>query len=118
MERRTNARFEVQFEARVTVASDRSHSVFGRVSDISSSGLCVVLPFQLAAADTVEIEIADSLLLGRVIYSTPNNSLFRTGIEATRVVLGATDLSSLLQRILSETLPEIPGLESTEAHFG
>ncbi|HXP84425.1 MAG TPA: hypothetical protein VN841_06880 [Bryobacteraceae bacterium] len=65
----------------------------------------------------MEIEIADSLLIGRVIYSTASNSLFRTGIEATRVALGATVLAGLLQRILMETLPEVPGIEATEAQF-
>lgn len=44
--------------------------------------------------------------------------LFRTGIEVVRVLLGPTDLSGLLQRALMETLPELPGLEPTEAHFG
>jgi len=118
MERRADERYQVQFEARVTAATDPSHSGVGRVSDISNSGISVGLPFQLAAGETVEIEIADSTLYGHVIYSQPENSLFRTGIEAIRVVLGPTGLSSLLQRVLMETMPEIPGLEPTEAQLG
>jgi hypothetical protein len=117
MERRTEERYSVQFEARVTAVGDQSHSAISRVADISNSGLSIGLPFQLAAGDMVEIEIADSTLYGNVIYSQPDSFLFRTGIEASRVVLGATGLSSILQKILVENLPHLQGLPA-EAHFG
>jgi hypothetical protein len=116
MERRVDERYQVQFEVRVTATGDRRHSAVGRVSDISKSGISVGLPFQLAADEMVEIEIADSTLYGHVIYSQPDNELFRTGIEASRVVLGATGLANILQRVLLENLPEIPGLEPAGVH--
>jgi hypothetical protein len=115
MERRSDERYKVQFGARVTVAGDRGQSAVGRVSNISNSGISVALPFQLAAGEMVEIEIADSTLYGHVIYSRPDDSLFRTGIEASRVMLGATGVASVLKRVLMETLPEIPGLEPASA---
>jgi hypothetical protein len=117
MERRSTERFQVQFEARVTAVFDRERSALARVLDISNSGVSVGLPLQLAPGEMVEIEIADSTLYGHVIYSQPDDSLFRTGIEAIRVVLGPTDLSNLLQRILMEATPGIPGLEPTGVHF-
>jgi hypothetical protein len=70
----------------VTVAGDRGQSAVGRVSNISNSGISVALPFQLAAGEMVEIEIADSTLYGHVIYSRPDGALIRTGIEASRVM--------------------------------
>jgi hypothetical protein len=118
MERRVDERFRVQFETKVTVLSDQGQSAFGRVSDISDSGISVDLPFLLAAGDMVQLEMADSTLYGYVIYSTPNDALFRTGIEASRVLLGATNLSGILQRVLMEAVPETPGLVPFEAHFG
>jgi hypothetical protein len=117
MERRADERYQVRFEARVTALGDQKHSAVGRVSDISNSGISLDLPFQLAAGDMVEIEIADSTLYGHVIYSQQDNLSFRTGIEASRVVLGATGLSTILQRTLMENLPEIAGL-STQGHCG
>jgi hypothetical protein len=78
----------------------------------------VVLPFRLTAGDLVELELADSTLYGHVVYSHPDNSSFRTGIEASRVLLGATNLSGILQRVLMEAVPETPGLVPFEAHFG
>lgn len=118
MERRADERHQVQFEARVTMVGDRERSAVGHVSDISNSGISVGLPFQLETGDVVQIEIADSMLSGHVIYSIysrPDDSLFRTGIEVSQVLLGATGLSRLLQRVLMETMPEIPGLEPAEA---
>jgi hypothetical protein len=118
MERRADERHQVHFEARVTAAGDQRYSAVARVSDISNSGISVGLPFQLAAGEMVEIEIADSTLYGHVIYSQPDNLLFRTGIEASRVVLGATGLSTILQRVLSQALPDMPGLEPVETYLG
>jgi hypothetical protein len=115
MERRGDERFKVQFETRVTVLGDQRHSALGRVTDISNSGISVELPFQLAEGDLVELEMADSTVYGQVVYSNHESPLFRTGIEASRVLLGGTELSSILQRVLLETLPEMPGLETSGA---
>jgi len=116
MERRADERFKVQFETRVTVLGDQRHSALGRVTDISNSGISVDLPFQLEAGDLVELEMADSTLYGQVVYSHKESSLFRTGIEASRVLLGGTELSSILQRVLMDALPEMPGLETSGVH--
>jgi hypothetical protein len=115
MERRSEERYQVQFGAKVTVAGDRGLSAVGRVSDISNSGINVGLPFELAAGEVVEIEIADSTLYGLVIYSRRDNSVFHTGIELIQVVLGTTEESGVLQKVLIETTPEIPGLEPISA---
>jgi len=117
MERRADERFsiEFQFEVRVTVTGTQRLSAVGQVSDLSNSGLSVTLPFQLTPGDLVEIEIADSVIRGHVVYSNPDQALYqtvyRTGIKASHVALGSTDLAGILQRILLETSPEIQGLE-------
>jgi hypothetical protein len=116
MERRAYERYKVQFEVKVTVIDEQAHSAFGHVADISNSGISVVLPFRLSAGDLVELELADSTVYGHVVYAHPDNSSFRAGIEASRVMLGATELAGFLQRTLMETLPAIPGLEA--AHLG
>ncbi len=116
MERRTEERYEVRFETKVTA---RGQSVSGRVSNISESGISVGLPFQLSPGDAVELEMADSTVYGHVVYSNKESDYFRTGIHASRVALGETSLSSLLQRVLIETLPLTPGLEPrSEIYLG
>jgi hypothetical protein len=116
MERRTEERFEVNFETKVIAAG---RSALGRVSNISESGISLDLPFQLSAGDPVQLEMADSTVYGHVIYSRPENSSFHTGIHANRVALGGTRRSSTLHRVLMETSPLIPGLEPpSEIHLG
>jgi len=113
MERRLHPRARVQFETRVTNLRTKQ-SVLGRTCDISESGISVVQPLQLAAGDVVELEMADSTLSGRVAYSNPEGKDFRLGIEVQSVHLGDSNLSSLLQRTLVETMPTLPGVEYAE----
>jgi hypothetical protein len=110
MERRLHPRARVQFETKVTNIQTKE-SVLGRTCDISESGISVVQPLQLAAGDVVELEMADSTLAGRVAYSNPEGTEFRLGIEVQHVHLGDSNLSSLLQRTLVETMPTLPGVE-------
>jgi hypothetical protein len=71
----------------------------------------------LTPGDPVRVEMADSVLSGHVVYSNPEASMFRTGIEVREVQLGTTDLSHLLHRTLNEVMPDAVGLERIEAHL-
>jgi hypothetical protein len=110
--------FRIQFEARVTKLGNGAHSACGRVSEISQSGISVDLPLQHAPGDPVQLEMADSVLSGHVVYSNPVSSWFHTGIEVERVRLGVTALSHLLQRTLIEAMPGTPGQEPSDTCFG
>jgi len=80
--------------------------------------MSVLLEQPFAPADLVELEIADSILAGRVVYSNPEKSLFRVGVEIQKVQLGNSDLSNLLQRTLMEAMPSVPGVEQEiQAHL-
>ena len=116
MDHRFRDPLRIQFEARVAKMSEPEIFAVGRVCEISESGISVTLPLQLAAGDLVQVEMADSVLLGHVLYSNQEGSLFRTRIDVEKVRLGTTGLSHLLQRILLESMPGIPGLEPTETH--
>lgn len=116
MDRRLHERIVVQFEAKVTTVNNLE-SACATVSDISQSGISVGLPMQLAPGDKVRVEMADCLLSGHVVYSNSEGSSFRTGIDVDQVQLGASELSQLLQRTLSEVMPGTPGLEYQEAYL-
>ena len=118
MDHRFRDPLRIQFEARVAKISEPEIFAVGRVCEISKSGISVTLPLQLAAGDLVQIEMADSVLSGHVLYSNEVSSLFRTGIDVERVQFGTTGLSHLLQRILLESMPGIHGLEPTETQPG
>ena len=113
MERRLHPRAQVQFETKVTDLQTHQ-SGLGRTCDISESGLSVMQSFGLAEGDLVQLEMADSVLTGRVAYSNPEGAEFRVGIEVHRVQLGHSNLSNLLQKTLIETMPTLPGVEYAE----
>lgn len=117
MERRQHQRNQVHFEAKVTSLTTRARSSMGRVSDLSKSGISVVLPLQLEPGESIQLEMADSVMVGRVIYSNPESLLFRAGIEVERVELGASSLADLLQRSLMQSMPGLPGLEPAETRL-
>lgn len=83
----------------------KDQSVQGRLEDISESGMCLILPCELAPEELVRLETADCTLFGHVIYSTFARDAFRTGVEVERVLLGTTDLSDLLRTALQDTMP-------------
>jgi len=118
MERRLHPRTEVQFEAKVTNLKTLQQSCLGLVCNISEKGISVLQPLQIAVDDLVQLEMADSVAVGRVIYSKPEGVQFRIGIEMQKIEIGNSDLSSLLRRTLIETMPGIPGVEYAETHFG
>lgn len=114
MERRLHTRTEVQFETKVTSLENKK-SCFGHTCNISESGISVVQPMQLAPDDRIELEMADSVAVGRVVYSNPEAAQFRIGIELQRVQIGNSDLSNLLRRTLMDTMPTLPGVEYADA---
>src|ERR1700748_3851584 len=116
MDRRLHPGTQVYFEAKVMNRKTRAHSAIGEICDIPEKGISIMLPLLFEPADVVEIETADSVLVGRVAYANAEASLFRTGIEIQNVQLGNSDLSNLLQRTLMESMPTVPGVEE-EVHF-
>jgi hypothetical protein len=116
MERRLHPRTEVQFETKVTSLKTRQ-SCLGRTCNISESGISVVQPLQFAPDDLVQLEMADSVAVGRVVYSSPEGAQFRVGIEVQQIQMGGSDLSNLLRRTLMETMPSVPGVEYVGTHL-
>jgi hypothetical protein len=110
VERRFDHRHLTDLDAHITRLTHPAWSGLGEVSDISSSGLCVRAPFELAAGDVVQLEIADSNLFGIVAHASPEGTAFRAGIEIQRVLIGGTDLSRVLHLALRRVLPSVPGV--------
>ena len=118
MDRRFDQRYPTSLNARVTALREQEHSCSGDVSDISKSGIGRSIPLQLSPGEQVRLDMAKSVLYGRIAYSAPEGMLFRTGMEVYRVVLGGTDLSDVLQTILRQEMPRLPGLEQPEIYWG
>jgi hypothetical protein len=118
MDRRIHPRLAADFNVAVTSLNPAESVCSGRVVDVSPSGLCALLPLELATGTLVKLEIADSALFGHIIYSNRESAAFRTGVAVERVLLGGTDLARLFERSLREALIAVPGLEPSEARLG
>jgi hypothetical protein len=118
MDRRLHKRYCTDFDVCLTII--QTGELFGPfpVSDMSVSGIGIVLPVQIAPGDTVKLEIGDSTLFGHIVYCNPEGSQFRIGIEVQQVLLGGTELSMLLRRVMGEAMPDVPGLMPSEIHLG
>lgn len=97
---------------RVTDLARPEHGGEGRITDISASGMGMIVPFELSPSDILQLDVDDSRLFGFVVHAKPEGSGYRVGIELQRVLIGGTDLSRLLHQTLQSTMPELPGVAS------
>jgi hypothetical protein len=118
MDQRLKPRYPATFDAVVAPLDDPANASAGRVVDISEGGVRVLLPVVLQPGTVVRMNIEESVLFGHVIYATPQEDQSQTGIEVERVLLGEGDVSQLLQAVLMETMPELPGVQPSSAYHG
>ena len=105
VDRRLHNRALADLDVEVVRITIQDQSVPGRLEDISESGMCLILPCELAPDEIVRLETADCTLFGHVVHSTWQRNAFRTGIEVERVLLGNTDLAELLRTALQDSMP-------------
>ena len=117
MDTRLHERFPANFNATVTPLRNRSNGASGDVADISESGICIALPLEFTPGEIVQLDIADCVLFGHIIYCHAAGAVFRTGIEVEQVLLGGTNLSQILHETLLETMPGTPGLQPSGAYL-
>ena len=118
MERRQHPRRLADLDIRVTDLH-AGLTYAGHVADLSRTGLGVFLASQLPDGTPLRLEAADSVLYGFVVSSvTQEDARVRTGIELQQVLIGATDLSRVLEHNLRAFLPEVTGLPAPEAYLG
>jgi hypothetical protein len=105
VDRRLHTRALADLDVEVVRLKKTNQTISGRLEDISESGMCVILPCELATDELVRLEAADCTLFGHVVHCKWQRNAFRTGIEVDRVLLGNTDLADLLRTTLQGTMP-------------
>lgn len=115
MERRFDRRYLIglglaSVPVRVTDLSKPERTADGQMTDISESGMGLTVPFELAAGDILQIEVEDTRLFGIVAHASQGTPQCQAGVELQRVLIGASNLSSVLRRTLRQVLPELPGV--------
>jgi PilZ domain-containing protein len=109
MNRRLDERYQTNLAVTVTDIAAQDRVATGRIINISEAGVCAHLSMCLAPGTVVKAELEDCVLFGHVTYCDAEQA-FRTGIEVVRVLIGESDLSRLVNAILAETMPTLPGL--------
>ena len=117
MDRRDETRFPSDLQIRV-MGLDEGPEAEGTVVDMSTAGICALLPDELEVGSLVKLELADTVLYGQIAYANEEDGSFRTGISVERVLVQASDLSHIMKALLDETqemprqllLPEIAPL--------
>lgn len=107
MERRLDPRYPADLSVWVTDLLKPGHSAAGTICDISNSGIGVLSPLPLTAGDVVRLDVAESVLFGIVTHAAAGEAGSRIGIEIQRVLIGDSDLSHLLHRVLQEEMPAV-----------
>ena len=103
MERRREIRYAYDTAIRLTVIGDESGEwANGRLVDISTSGLSVLLSQPLQEGCAVRVEVEDNIVYGFVVHCQALGYRFRLGFELQEVLLGGSNLSNLIREVASE----------------
>ena len=102
MERRYDDRFNSGLPVQVTGLDNAADPVSGILLDISVSGISTLLPVPMPTGSVVKLELAGTVLYGHIIYVTPQDLAFRTGVAVERVLVQSSDLSHILESVLDD----------------
>jgi hypothetical protein len=105
--RRDHHRYPAYFNITLTDLAERDPPITAFITNVSPSGVCVVLPVALSTGQAVRMRIAQTVVCGEVVYSNAEGDYFRTGIRVLPPVSG-TGVSELLREMWIELLPTVP----------
>ncbi len=99
MDRRFNQRISSDLPVRLTQLDD-GVELSGQVQDISDSGICGLFNSPLPAGSLVKLEILGLTLYGDIVYSNPEEDMFRTGIFVEPALLDSSNITELVRSYL------------------
>ena len=99
MDRRFHQRHSTDLPVLLTQL-DGNAEVTGQLEDISDSGICSLFPEPLEPGAIVKLEILGLTLYGHIVYSNPDDAVFRTGIFVEPALLDSSNITELVQNYL------------------
>ncbi len=103
MDRRFNQRISADLPVRLTLLDselDPQKDGFGRLLDISESGVGVMLRTPADPGAMVKLEILGIIFYGQVAYSKPEEAGFQTGIFVEPALLDSSNIVELVNSFL------------------
>jgi hypothetical protein len=105
MESRQQPRFEIHQEITLTLLGEVETVLPGKVVKVSGTGMCLLSSQALVPGAALKIEMADTLVLGEVIYCRPQGAGYQMGIALDQALYHTRDLATLAQRLLGSGSP-------------
>src|SRR5690349_22520637 len=106
MDSRQEPRFEIDQEIVVTMLGDSELIVSAKVINLSGRGMGLEADRPLGPGNALKIELADTLLLGEVIYCRQQGSRYQVGISLDQALYHTRALAALAKRMLGDTSGE------------
>ena len=103
MDRRFHQRFTTDLPVLLTQLDD-SKELFGKLEDISDSGISSIFQSQLEPCAIVKLEILGLTLYGHIVYSNGEDSGYRTGIFVEPALLDSSNITELVQNYIISTV--------------
>lgn len=107
---RHHQRYPAYFNVTLTDLAEPEPPVTGFIANVSQQGVSLITPIALNTGHAVKLNIADTVLFGKVVHSSPEGDYFRTGVTVQLPVSGA-GFSELLRTMLIEPLPVDPAAQ-------
>ncbi len=102
MEPRQEPRFETDQEIAVTLLGIVEAVFPARIVNLSGKGMCLQTSQSLVPGAAVKIELADTLVLGEVIYCRPQEPGYQVGIALEQALYHTRELAALAARLLGD----------------
>jgi hypothetical protein len=99
MDRRFNQRISADLPVRLTLL-DSEEGSFGRLIDISESGVGILLRAPVDPGAMVKLEILGIIFYGQVAYSRPEDNGFQIGIFVEPALLDSSNIIELVNSFL------------------
>ena len=105
LERRKDPRFPVELSGTLIRFDNEGTRLPVYVEDVSEGGVRLALSEALESGAFVRLEVADSTLFCEVRYCRRGAVAYTAGLLVERVLLGASDLGRLIEKLLAEPVP-------------
>jgi hypothetical protein len=100
MERRFNHRLSTDLPVQITPL-DEGVERSGQLLDISDSGISAIMAVELTPGTLVKLDVLELTFYGHVVYSQPDDDVYRTGIFVEPALLDSSNITELVKNHLT-----------------
>jgi PilZ domain len=100
MDSRQEPRFEIDQQISVILLGDSETVIPAKIVNLSGRGMGLECGLALPPGGAVKIELADTLLLGEVVYCRWRGGGYQVGIALEQVLYHTRGLTALAERLL------------------